>query len=204
MNQLDTCVIADDHPLMREILRVRLEAAGIDVIGEACNGEEAVQLIRSMDPTIALIDVNMPGLDGIGVITRMAEQRSRTRSIVFTGGARQHDVERALGAGARGFLDKGADTELFAAALSAVLAGERFVDPLVAGRMYSQSHAPISPREHQVLELLAEGLQNKEIAVRLVLSTETIKVHVTSLMTKLDVHNRAGAVAAAFREGLIS
>ncbi|MCW2962716.1 MAG: two component transcriptional regulator, LuxR family [Thermoleophilia bacterium] len=182
---------------------MRLEHVGIDVVGESCDGAAAVHMVELLDPTIALLDLDMPGLGGIEVVTRLGQIGSRTRTIMFSASLRTQDVERALSAGASGYLDKGASSELLATAVQAVLAGGRFVDPVIAGRMFAPPRASISPREHEVLELVAAGLQNKEIGAQLGVSTETIKVHVTSLMSKLAVHNRTGAVALALRAGII-
>lgn len=204
MNQPPTCVIADDHPLMREILRMRLEIAGLEVVAEAADGPEAVRLVARCAPDVLVVDLNMPGLRGIEVIERVADLGCSTRSIMYAAAVRPQDVQRALTAGACGFLDKSASNEMLTLALDTVIAGGRFIDPTVAGDLLAPHASAPSGRELQVLELMADGLQNKEIAVRLALSTETIKTHVTSLMGKLGTHSRTGAVAIAIRSQLVS
>ncbi|MCW2924811.1 MAG: DNA-binding response regulator, partial [Thermoleophilia bacterium] len=190
-------------PLMREILRMRLAQAEILVVGEAANGSEAVSLVESLSPRLALLDLNMPGTTGLEAISQIEALGGETLTIMYAAGASAHEVQLALDAGASGYLDKSSAMEMLEMALTTVLAGGSFIDPNIARELLAPPKYSITPRELQVLQLMADGLQNKEIAVRTGLSVETIKAHVTSLLTKLDSHSRTGAVTRAMRNQII-
>jgi two-component system response regulator DesR len=198
------CLIADDHPLMREIIRMRVESVGFEVVAEACDGEHAVRLAAEHRPDVAVIDIQMPTLDGVAVLDRFAELELPVRSLVLTSGGSATTIRRAMAAGAHGFIGKASSQDLVEQALRAVGAGQRFIDPMLAGAAYDEPAYDLSPRELEVLTLMAEGLPNKVIAIQTGISQETVKTHVSSLLSKLNVSSRSGAIAMAIREQLVA
>jgi DNA-binding NarL/FixJ family response regulator len=208
-------VIADDQPMMRAGFKAVLEATGdIEVVAEASNGEEAVQAAGELAPDVVLMDIRMPGMDGIEATRRLPRQRVL---ILTTFGLDQYIIE-ALRAGASGFLLKDAATHEVVAAVRAVAAGDAVLSAAVTRRLLDQVArrlpAPISrqptdldlltEREHEVLRMLANGLSNAEIAAALVVSDATVKSHVSHLLGKLGLRDRVQAVIYAYETGLIS
>lgn len=198
------CIIADDHPLMREIVRIRVEAAGIRVVGEAQNGSEAIEIITELRPHIAVVDLKMPDATGLEIVTHIAASDVPTKILLYSQDANPHVVKRSLDAGACGYLNKTSGQEMLTCALQTVIAGGCFVDPTLTASLLRPAMFSLSPRELEVLALMSEGLQNKVIAVELNLSEETVKSHVSSLMVKLGVSSRTGAVGIALRENLVA
>jgi DNA-binding NarL/FixJ family response regulator len=208
-------VIADDQPMMRAGFKAVLEATGsIEVVAEAGTGEEAVVAARRHDPDVVLMDIRMPGLDGIEATRRLPGQRVL---ILTTFGLDEYIIE-ALRAGASGFLLKDAPTQEVVDAVRAVAAGDAVLAPAVTRRLLDQvgrrlpaamSRAPeglseLTDREQQVLRMLAVGLANAEIAEALVLSEATVKTHVSNLLGKLGLRDRVQAVIYAYESGLIT
>jgi DNA-binding NarL/FixJ family response regulator len=203
-------VIADDQPMMRAGFKAVLEATGaIEIVAEAGTGEEAVNAATQHAPDVVLMDIRMPGMDGIEATRRLPRQRVL---ILTTFGLDDYIIE-ALRAGASGFLLKDAPTEEVVAAVHAVAAGDAVLAPAVTRQLLDQvgrrlpssvSRAPaalaeLTDREQEVLGLLAEGLRNREIAERLVVSEATVKTHVRHVLEKLRLRNRAEAAAFAAR-----
>lgn len=198
-------VLADDHPALRAGIRARLEIdESAVVVGEASDGERALDLVQQLRPDVALLDLRMPGLDGIEVATRIRMQGLPTHVVLLTALTDTELVQHALDVGVRGYVDKGSHLDVMVAAVRAVAAGERYVDPSLLAGFVASSGETLSRRELQVLQLAANGLQNKTIAAELDLSEETVKSHLRNVMRKLDVQSRTGAVATAFRRSLIS
>jgi DNA-binding NarL/FixJ family response regulator len=208
-------VIADDQPMMRAGLKAVLEATGsIEVVAEAGTGEEAVLAARRENPDVVLMDIRMPGLDGIEATRRLPGQRVL---ILTTFGLDEYIIE-ALRAGASGFLLKDAPTQEVVDAVRAVAAGDAVLAPAVTRQLLDQvgrrlpaamSRAPeglqeLTDREQQVLRMLAVGLSNAEIAEALVLSEATVKTHVSNLLGKLGLRDRVQAVIYAYESGLIT
>jgi DNA-binding NarL/FixJ family response regulator len=208
-------VIADDQPMMRAGFKAVLEAAGdIEVVAEAGNGEEAVQAAAALAPDVVLMDIRMPGMDGIEATRRLPRQRVL---ILTTFGLDQYIIE-ALRAGASGFLLKDAPTHEVVAAVRAVAAGDAVLSAAVTRQLLDQVArrlpAPVSrgatdvglltEREHEVLRMLANGLSNAEIAAALVVSEATVKSHVSHLLGKLGLRDRVQAVIYAYETRLIS
>jgi DNA-binding NarL/FixJ family response regulator len=208
-------VIADDQPMMRAGFKAVLEATGdIEVVAEAGNGEEAVQAAGALAPDVVLMDIRMPGMDGIEATRRLPRQRVL---ILTTFGLDQYIIE-ALRAGASGFLLKDAPTHEVVAAVRAVAAGDAVLSAAVTRQLLDQVArrlpAPVSrqpadldlltEREHEVLRMLANGLSNAEIAAALVLSEATVKSHVSHLLAKLGLRDRVQAVIYAYETRLIS
>ncbi|GAA2214921.1 response regulator transcription factor [Nonomuraea monospora] len=197
-------LIADDHPIVRDGLRAALGGEpDLEIVGEAADGEEAVRLAGQLAPDIVLMDLRMPGLDGVGAIRRLSGTGPRV--LVLT--TFDTDVLPALEAGASGYLLKDAPPEELIRAVRAVHRGETVLAPAVAGRLAEHLRRPargrLSKRELEVLRLVAGGATNKEAAAGLFISEASVKTHLLHVYAKLDVRDRASAVAEAYRRGLL-
>ena len=212
-----TVLLADDQRLVREGLGTLLGLLdGIELVATAADGEEAVALAARHDPDVVLMDLRMPRVDGIEAIRRLAERGERPRAIALTTYADDASVIGALRAGARGYLTKDAGADEIRAAVEAVARGEAALDPavqrhVVAAAVGGETAAAgqasdlpdgLTPREAEVLRLIADGLTNGEIAERLVVSAATVKTHVNHIFAKAGVRDRAQAVAYAYRHHL--
>ena len=211
-------LLADDQRLVRESLATMLGLlGGIELVATASDGEEAVSLALAHRPDVVLMDLRMPRVDGIEATRRLRECAPGVRVIALTTFDDDESVLGALRAGARGYLTKDAGAEDIHHALRAVAAGEAMLDPAVQHHVVAAladappsppatAHAALpdglTPREAEVLALIAEGLSNQEIAARLVVSPTTVKSHINHLFAKIGVRDRAQAVTYAFREGL--
>jgi DNA-binding NarL/FixJ family response regulator len=207
-------LLADDQRVVREGLGTLLSLLdGIELVGTAADGEEAVTLARELDPDVVLMDLRMPRCDGIEAIRRLAAAGERPRAVALTTYADDASVLGALRAGARGYLTKDAGAEEIRTAVEAVARGEAALDPAVQHHVVAalsgggEEPAPelpdgLTPREAEVLSLIAGGLTNTEIAERLVVSAATVKTHVNHIFAKAAVRDRAQAVAYAYRHGL--
>lgn len=192
--------VADDHPLYRGAVAGAIKGCpGLKLAGMAEDGHQALIDIRRLRPDVALLDVQMPRMGGPEVLRRLISDRSPTRVLLLSGLATAEVASDALAAGAGGFLDKQATAEELCAAVAAVARGETVVSP----RLNPGAAVSLSPREREVLSLVADGLSAPEIAERLVLSPHTVKTHVRNLCDKLGVADRAAAVATAIRRGLL-
>jgi DNA-binding NarL/FixJ family response regulator len=214
---LTRIVIADDQGMVRAGFRSLLETeAGLRVVGEAANGEEAVREIQRLTPDVALMDIRMPVLDGIAATAQLVAQGTPTRILVLTTFDLDEYVFDALRAGASGFLLKDAPAEELIAAIRVVAAGDALLAPGVTRRVidaFVRRPAPstrsserldlLTPREREVLGLLARGLSNGDIARRLFVSEGTTKTHVSSVLFKLGLRDRVQAVIFAYESGLI-
>jgi DNA-binding NarL/FixJ family response regulator len=205
-------LIADDQPLMRAGFRAVLEASGFEVVAEAADGEEAIRAAGRHKPDVVLMDVRMPGTDGIEATRRLP----RDRVLVLTTFGLDEYIVEALRAGASGFLTKDAPTHELVAAVRAVAAGDAVLSPAVtrrlldrvARRLPSAAGSPhgaeaLTEREREVLRLLASGLSNAEIAAALVVAEPTVKTHVSNLLGKLGLRDRVQAVIYAYENGLV-
>jgi DNA-binding NarL/FixJ family response regulator len=181
---------------------------GFDVVGRAADGQQAVTLIGSLKPTIALVDVRMPRLSGIEVAIQTASVSPDTSIIFYTAFGDRALLSEALDVGARGFVLKEAPLSDLVRAVERVVAGEAYVDPVLAGFLVSGNLAERLPaltqREREVLRLLADGFANEEIGKRLHISSETVRTHVRKAMAKLESDTRTQAVATALRQSIIS
>ena len=208
-------VVADDHPVVRDGLVAMLRVGPeFDVVGEATNGVEAVRLVQEKSPDVLLLDLEMPGLDGVAVLRRLRELDSPTRAIVFTVFDTDERIIAAVEAGARGYLLKGVPRAEIFTAIRVVHAGGSLLQPVVATRVLehvasrgrggtsSPDEIALTPRETSVLQLLARGRSNKQIAAALGVSERTVKFHVSALFTKLGATNRTEAVTRAIQAGL--
>ncbi len=209
-------VIADDHPVFRFGLRALLAAEpGTAVAGEATTGEEAVALAASLRPDVMIMDLNMPGCNGIEATRRIVEATSEVAILVVTMFEDDDSVFAAMRAGARGYLLKGAEPEETVRAIRAVGAGEAIFSPAIARRLMQYFGAPppaasprafpeLTEREREVLRLLAQGLTNAAIAERLYISPKTVRNHVSCIFQKLQVAGRAEAIVRARSAGFES
>ncbi len=201
-------LVADDHPMLREgLVAVLSTQPDFDVVGEAADGSEVVRLAGTLLPDVILLDLEMPGMDGVAALEKLRESGSEARTVVFTAYDTDERILGSLRAGARGYLLKGASrTELFDA-VRTVHSGGSLLQPLVTGRLLDHMNAPepdpLTPRELEVLALLARGLPNKEIADSLYIGERTVKFHVSSILAKLDAGNRTEAARIAISRGLI-
>jgi DNA-binding NarL/FixJ family response regulator len=208
-------LLADDHRLMRAGLRALLQSlAHVQVVAEAGNGYEALQLAEQHQPDIVIMDIGMEGLNGLEATARMAKLTPAPRVIVLSMHANEEYVRRALQAGATGYLLKGAEPSELEFAIQAVMRGETYLTPAVSKQVvqdYLQGGAvkpdplrDLTPRQREVLQLIAEGQSTKEIAYKLNLSVKTVEAHRGELMNRLDIHDVAGLVRFAIRTGLVT
>jgi two-component system NarL family response regulator len=201
-----TIVIADDHPVVREgLVAIFKSQKAIKVVAEATNGEETLELCREHFPDVLLLDLRMPKKDGLQVISELAQHKaSSPRVIVMTTYESEEDIRRALKAGAKGYLVKGTAPQQIRESVRRVAAGESLLPPDIAAKLAeSMAHPELSERERQVLQYMANGRSNKEIGQVLYISENTVKVHVKSILTKLDAMGRTEAIAIAIKRGLI-
>ncbi|HEY2175003.1 MAG TPA: response regulator transcription factor [Mycobacteriales bacterium] len=205
-------LIVDDHPVVRDGLRGIFEATdGLEVVGEAGDGSTALSMALALDPDVVLMDLRMPGVGGVDAIRSLRERSVRARVLVLTTYDSDSDVLPAVQAGATGYLLKDAPSSELIRAVRSAHRGEAVLSPSVAGTLMTQvgsvEAAPerptLSPREVQVLRLVAAGKTNREAAAALFVSETTVKTHLLHLYAKLDVRDRAAAVDAAHRLGLL-
>lgn len=207
-------LLADDHALVRAGLRALLSGLpGVEVVAEAGDGREALRLVREQKPDIALIDISMPGLNGLDVAARITHDRPATRVIIVSMHGDDESVRRALKAGAAGYMLKNADRSELELALKSVARGDTWLSPALTKRVVAAlaqepkpSEGPfeaLTPRQREVLQLVAEGHSNKDIARRLNVALKTVETHRTELMDRLGIHGVAGLVRYAIQVGLV-
>lgn len=203
-------LLADDHEIFRQGLRALLEREGLQVVGEAADGHGAIQMAAQATPDVAVVDLAMPLLNGLDAAREITRVSPRTRTIVLTMHAEDPYVARALQAGIRGYVLKSQAAEDLVQAIREVSRGAVYLSPGVSETVVEAYLAkrdippdPLTPREHQVLQLIAEGKTTKEVAVLLGVSVKTAESHRMRIMTKLDIHEVAGLVRYAIREGLV-
>ena len=206
-----TVLVADDHQLLRQGLCVLLRQHGLEVVGEAQTGAEAVGLSRQLRPGIVVMDLAMPELSGFEATRQVLAERPDTKVIAVSARTDAEVVRDALEAGASAFVPKEAAFEELAVALKAVLRGDTYVSPMVAGRLVqsyqnsaqgSGSSRPLSSRERQVLQLVAEGMAMKQIASALEISVKTVETHRRQIMDKLELYSVAELTKYAVRHGM--
>jgi two-component system, NarL family, response regulator NreC len=203
-------ILADDHEIVREGFRALLERHGFRVVGEASDGQEAVRLAQKLQPQIAVLDLSMPLLSGIEASRQITSLAPGTKTILLTMYMEDQYILEALKAGASGYILKTKGTKELVDAICQVLRGTTYLSPEVSRAVIEAYRgavppdiAPISPRERQVLQLVAEGKSTKEAASVLGISVKTASAHRTNLMSKLDIHETAGLVRFAIRLGLV-
>jgi two-component system, NarL family, response regulator NreC len=203
-------LLADDHPVFRQGLRALLEREKFDVVGEASDGLEAIVMAERLQPQIVVIDLAMPALNGIDAVREIVKRAPRAKAILLTMYTEEHHVLEALRAGVKGCVSKSQAAEHLLQAIKDVSAGGVYLSPHVSGAVVQAylaktdlPYEPLTPRERQVLQLIAEGKTTKETAAVLDVSVKTAETHRTNLMEKLDIHSTAGLVRYAIRRGLL-
>lgn len=206
-------VLADDHALFRAGLRALLHSLqGIQVVGEAGNGHEVIQLVERERPDLVLMDIAIPELTGLEATARITKVLPKVRIIILSMHANEEYVRQALHAGASGYLMKGAEPSELELAVKAVMRGDTYLTPAVSKKMVDDylkqnsadaKSGALSPRQREVLKLIAEGRSTKEIAGHLDLSVKTVEGHRAELMRRLEIHDVAGLVRYAIRIGLV-
>src|SRR5579859_89104 len=205
-------LVADDHPVVRDgLIAILSTQPDFDVVGDTGDGDETVHKVADLHPDVLLLDLEMPGKDGVAVLQRLHELNASTRVIVFTAFDTDDRILAAVRAGAQGYLLKGVPRDEIFEAVRVVHAGNSLLQPIIASRLLrqvSEDHAEppgitaLTSRELEVLRLLMRGLQNKEIAMELIVTERTVKFHVSSILMKLGAGNRTEAVAIATRHGV--
>jgi DNA-binding NarL/FixJ family response regulator len=214
MKKRTRVLVADDHTLFRKGVATLLsEEDDFAVVGESRDGREAVAQAQALVPDVVLMDVYMPGMDGLEATRRIKAARPATAIVMLTVSEEDHTLFDAVKAGAQGYLLKSVEPHELFRTLRGVVRGEAFVTPSMASKMLDEftrqaragkpRESALSPREHEVLELLTRGAVNKEIAAGLQISENTVKNHLKSIMEKLHVENRVQIVAQAVRHGLV-
>ncbi|PZT74352.1 MULTISPECIES: response regulator [unclassified Streptomyces] len=203
-------LLVDDHQVVRRGLRTFLEIQDdIEVVGEASDGAEGVAAIEKLRPDVVLMDIKMPGTDGIEALRRLRELANPAKVLIVTSFTEQRTVVPALRAGASGYVYKDVDPDALAGAIRSVHAGHVLLQPEVAGALLAQDEpgtgtgrgSTLTEREREVLGLIADGRSNREIARALVLSEKTVKTHVSNILMKLDLSDRTQAALWAVRHG---
>lgn len=203
-----TVIVVDDHPAMVEAICDTLAEEGLEIVGRAVDGEEALAKIEKRGPTVAVIDLRMPRISGIEATRRLARTAPDTAVVLYTAYGDRALLTEAIDAGARGFVLKEAPLADLVRAVQLVAGGGTYVDPVLAGALAiaetTASLPALTQRERDVLRLLADGLTNEEIGAKLFISPETVRTHIRKAMTKLDADTRTQAVATALRQSLIA
>lgn len=210
-------LLADDHTLFRDSLGSLLTSRGFDIVGEAREGHEAVELARRLQPDIVLMDLSMPGLDGLAATRLISAEMPQVKVVVLTASDDDAKLFEAIKSGAQGYLLKNLESRELFALLEGVGRGEPALTPLLAGKLLqefarpprpaAESHDPdaLTDREREVLELLVRGVtSNRKLAKQLGVSENTVKFHVRNILDKLHLHNRAQVVGFALRHGIVA
>ena len=207
MDPVVRCLAVDDHPSVLRGLALVLEAASdVELVGSAGSGEDALEQAADLDAAVAIVDVRLPGIDGITTIKRLREVAPRTAAVVFSAYGDRRLLSDAIAAGARGYVLKGSPLEDLLRAIRTVAAGDAYVDPSLSPALLMDAgalDAPLAEREREILQLLAEGLHTDEVAERIGLSSETVKSDTKRAMSRLKATGRVHAVANALRGALI-
>ena len=201
------CLAVDDHPTVRQGLGHMFgDAEDLELVGYVQTGEDVVEAVKRLQPTVVIMDVRLPGIDGISAVKRIAESCPDVQMVMFSAYGDKRLLSDAIAAGARGYVMKGSPPEDLLRAIRTVVTGKPFVDPSLSPALL-MSHigpdAPLSEREREILQLLAEGLHTEEVARRIGLSTETVKSDTKRTILKLEADTRVHAVANALRQAII-
>jgi DNA-binding NarL/FixJ family response regulator len=199
-------LVVEDHHVVRQGLVALLNVVdGLEVVGEAADGVEAIAQFRKHHPDITLVDLRLPRLSGVDVISRIRMETPQARFIVLTTYDGDEDIYRALQAGAKAYLLKGMTSEELIAAIRMVYEGRSYIPPEIAQKLAARMGTEeLTPREFDVLEQIVHGKSNKEIATELKISEATVKTHINSLLSKLNVSDRTQAATAALQRGIVS
>jgi NarL family two-component system response regulator LiaR len=206
-------LIVDDHQVVRQGLRfMRVQEEGIEVVGDCADGTEAIAAVRELRPTVVLLDLFLPGQDGISVLTQLKQERPEVEVLMLTSSTDDEHLLAALRAGALAYLRKTAGVEQIVGSVRAAARGESVLDPRIAARLVrevrtsARRRAPLdllSPREREVLTVLARGRSNRQIAKELAITEETVKAHVSSILAKLHLADRTQAAIFGLQQRLV-
>jgi DNA-binding NarL/FixJ family response regulator len=209
-------LIVDDHDLFRTGLRNLLEEQGVNVVGEAATGEEAVRAVRQATPDVVVMDLNMPGISGVDATRQITTEAPLTRVVVLTISDQDGDVMNAILAGACGYLLKDSSIQELMRGINAAAIGESLISPHIAAKVLQRVRASmtlpdaaesirteLSDREVEVLKLIANGKDNADIAAELCISPKTVKNHISNILMKLQIQNRIQAAVYAVRSGIV-
>jgi DNA-binding NarL/FixJ family response regulator len=197
-------LVADDHIVMRMgLVYAASEQPDMQIIAEVESGEEALEAYRARQPDVLILDLRMPGMDGLATIRAVRTEFTSARILIYSNYARSEEIYQALKTGASGFVVKSMNLKQLFDAIRRVHAGERYIPPELAMRMSERAFSPLSERETAVLALIAKGQSNKEIASTLGVTEGTVKLHVTNLLAKLEVNARTEALVVAVQRGII-
>ena len=199
-------LVVEDHPIVRQGLIALLSVVeGVEVVGQAADGAEAVRQFDATHPDVTLVDLRLPKMSGVEVIQRVRSKHAQARFIVLTTYDGDEDIYRALQAGARAYLLKGMTTEELITTIRAVHAGKSHIPPAIAQRLAERMGTEeLTPREFDVLEQIVHGKSNKDIATELEISEATVKTHINNLLSKLGVTDRTQAATAAIQRGIVT
>src|SRR3954466_693262 len=201
------CLIVDDHSVVRQGLDLLIgDLDDLEVVGQVSNGEEALQAVEQLQPEVVLMDVRLPGIDGISAVKRIHQTAPGVKLVMFSAYGDKRLLSDAIAAGARGYVMKGSPPEDLLRAVRTVNAGKAFVDPSLSPTLLMTqgvADAPLSEREREILQLLAEGYHTEEVARRIGLSAETVKSDTKRAIQKLEADTRVHAVAQALRQAII-
>lgn len=201
-------MLVDDHTMLRQGLRRSLETEGITVVAEASNGDEAVRVALATKPTVVLMDVSMPEVDGIEATRRLVRADARQRVVMLTMHVDRDVIDRAMKAGAVGYVTKDSTVKEVALAVRMAANGDRIMSPRLAGVMADRPHSDeasrLSPREEELLQYIANGLSTNAVADRMCISPKTVKNHLASIYDKLDARDKTQAVLTAVRLGIVT
>lgn len=208
-----TILVADDHPIVRDgLIAILRTQADFKVVGEAGSGREVIEEVEWLHPDILLLDLEMPQMDGVEALQELQRRYGAVRAIAFTAFDTDERILGAIRSGVNGYLLKGASREEIFRAIRIVHGGGSLLEPVVASRLIDRVNQsasqpelpePLSQREQEVLDLMSRGLQNKEIASRLIITERTVKFHVSAILGKLGAGNRTEAVTVAAQRGLV-
>ena len=200
-----TVLCVDDHPIVREgVVSIIDGDSDLQIVGEAETAQQAISVFHACQPDVTVIDLKLPDRDGVDVIREIRKEFPKSRFVVLTSAEGDIDIRRALEAGAQAYLIKGVVRTELRQVIKAVYSGKRHVPADVADKIAAHLNEPIlTARESEVLQLVADGMRNKEIAARLSISEDTVKMHLRNAMQKLEVNDRTHAVIVAVRRGFI-
>jgi len=202
------CLVVDDHSVVRQGLDLLLgDIDDLEIVGQVTNGEEALDAVEELQPEVVLMDVRLPGIDGVSAVKRIHEQAPGVKFVIFSAYGDKRLLSDAIAAGARGYVMKGSPPEDLLRAIRTVAGGKAFVDPSLSPSLLmtdnGEGDQPLSEREREILQLLAEGYHTEEVARRIGLSAETVKSDTKRAIQKLEADTRVHAVAIALRSALI-
>jgi DNA-binding NarL/FixJ family response regulator len=208
MTATTKCLAVDDHPAVRHGLGLMFgDTPDLELVGHVDSGEEVVEAVERLRPEVVIMDVRLPGIDGISAVKRLAEVSGDVKTVMFSAYGDKRLLSDAIAAGARGYVMKGSPPEDLLRAIRTVVAGKPFVDPSLSPALLMSQvgpDAPLSEREREILQLLAEGMRNDDIAAKLFISPQTVQTHVRNILGKLRVHSKLEAVAFAVKHGAIA